>query len=336
VTAAALRWMPAKAYGGLFKPPAAAFVVIHCTESDNGAGTAESLAGPNWFGGPAGTSAHRMFDRDSGVEMVRRTLVAFHAGPQGNTWGRSYEFCGRASWSAAKWREPAQLQMLRLAAPHIADDLIEITGSRASALAAARWLSLVQVFRKDHGLCTHNDIRLALGGTTHSDPGPNFPYAELLAMVRAELGEQPVGDAVADDHRTPLEDDVPTATILPGQSICLPATTKDTDLLVACDNPTRATVKLAGPDGPDTLIEGADLRVAVQRADRTWHPVGRPGFPINGVEPLLTAVPLGVTGCHLNGTGAKDDMGHGQVLGVSVLNTGHVPVTVTLAPHPLS
>lgn len=183
-----LKWMPAAAYGGLFKAPAAAFVTVHCTESENTPAMAEALAGPNWFGGTkAGTSSHKVVDVDSICEGVKRDRVAYHAGPGGNTWGIAYEFSGRASWTAAKWREPAQLQMLRNAAPHIADDLIAITGSRAKALAAARWLSLAQVAQHANGLCTHNDIRLALGGTTHSDPGPNFPYAELLAYVQAEL-----------------------------------------------------------------------------------------------------------------------------------------------------
>jgi N-acetylmuramoyl-L-alanine amidase len=174
---AALRWMPADSYGGKLT---ASVVVIHCTESDNNAGTAESLAGPNWFGpgGPATTSAHKMFDRDSGVEMVKRTVVAYHAGPKGNTVGISYEFCGKAGWSAAKWREAPQLDMLRRAAPHIADDLRAIG-------APARWLTLTQLAAGQRGLCTHNDVRLALGGTTHSDPGPNFPYAELLTYVQA-------------------------------------------------------------------------------------------------------------------------------------------------------
>jgi N-acetyl-anhydromuramyl-L-alanine amidase AmpD len=187
-----LRWSPAAATGGAFTPGNPAFVVIHCTESDNNPGTAESLAGPNWFGGPkAGTSAHRIFDRDSGVEMVRRTTVAYHAGPRGNTHGLSYELCGRASWTAAQWRAPEQLAMLRGAAPHIADDLRAIAAARSvDPLAAARWLSVVQVAQRAPGLCTHNDVRLAFPGTTtHSDPGPNFPYAELLGYVRDQLGD---------------------------------------------------------------------------------------------------------------------------------------------------
>jgi len=204
-----LEWMPAAAYGGPFRPPAATFLTAHSTESENTTAMAEALAGPNWFGGPkAGTSSHKIVDVDSICEGVHRGTVAYHAGPGGNTWGIAYEFCGRASWSAAKWREPAQLQMLRNAAPHMADDLIAITGSRAAAQAACRWLSIVQVAQHQHGLCTHNDIRLALGGTTHSDPGPNFPYAELLAYVQAALGDTAAGaPASASTPAAPSQED---------------------------------------------------------------------------------------------------------------------------------
>ncbi len=220
-----LKWIPAKAFGALFKRPAPAFVVVHSTESENTPAIAESLAGPNWFGGPkAGTSTHKIVDQDSICEGVKRDRVAYHAGPGGNSYGIAYEFCGRASWSAAKWREPAQLQMLRNAAPHIADDLIAITGSLAAARSAARWLSLVQVARNEHGLCTHNDIRLAKGGTTHSDPGANFPYAELLAFVRAELdgGTQAPIAPPRPSPPIPVEDFDMFTQIDPGQTVRIP------------------------------------------------------------------------------------------------------------------
>lgn len=176
-----LKWMPAYSHGGPFRPGQPTVVVVHCTESDNTPGMAEALMGPGWFGGAkAGTSTHKCVDVDSICEGVKRTTVAWHAGPGGNLRGIAYEFCGRVAWSAAKWREPKQLRMLRNAAPHIADDL------RAMS-APARWLSLAQLGGGQRGLCTHNDIRLAFGGTTHhSDPGPNFPYAELLAYVQGD------------------------------------------------------------------------------------------------------------------------------------------------------
>lgn len=177
-----LKWMPAYSHGGAFVAGQPTVVVIHSTESENNPGTAEALAGPNWFGGSkAGTSSHKVVDVDSICEGVKRNIVAYHAGPGGNVRGIAYEMCGRAGWTAAQWRAPAQLQMLRNAAPHIADDL-------RSMGAAARWLSLAQLGAREKGLCTHNDIRLVFGGTTHSDPGPNFPYAELLQYVNEALG----------------------------------------------------------------------------------------------------------------------------------------------------
>lgn len=173
-----LTWMPAYAHGGAFTAGKPIGVVVHSTESDDGPGSAEAIAGSGWFGGPkAGTSAHKIVDQNSICEGVKRNVIAWHVGPGGNGLYVGYEFCGRAGWSAAQWRAPEQLQMLRNAAPYIADDL-RYCG------APARWLSLAQVAAKQPGLLTHNDVRLALGGTTHSDPGPNFPYAELLSYVQ--------------------------------------------------------------------------------------------------------------------------------------------------------
>jgi intein/homing endonuclease len=48
--------------------------------------------------------------------------------------------------------------------------------------------------------CTHNDVRLALGGTTHTDPGRNFPYVWYMGRIRywfqVLTGAIPEGDAV--------------------------------------------------------------------------------------------------------------------------------------------
>jgi hypothetical protein len=173
-----LTWLPAYSHGGPFGAGKPLGVVVHCTESDNAPGSAENIAGPGWFGGPAaGTSAHKVVDQNSICEGVHRDTVAWHVGPNGNGYYLGYEFCGRAAWSAAQWNAAPQLQMIRNAAPFIAADLKAFG-------APARWLSLTQVANREKGLLTHNDVRLALGGTTHSDPGPNFPYAFLLSEVQ--------------------------------------------------------------------------------------------------------------------------------------------------------
>jgi N-acetyl-anhydromuramyl-L-alanine amidase AmpD len=175
---APLVWMPAYSYGSTFSAGRPLGVVIHSTESDDLPGSAESLMGPNWFGGArAGTSTHKCVDQNSIVEGVKRSTIAWHVGPNGNGLYIGYEFCGRATWTKEQWRTPTNLAMINIAAPHIAADL-------SFCGADPRWLSLTEVAKGARGLLTHNDVKVALGGTTHYDPGPNFPYAELLAAIR--------------------------------------------------------------------------------------------------------------------------------------------------------
>ena len=36
------------------------------------------------------------------------------------------------------------------------------------------------------GICGHIDVHLAFHQTSHSDPGPNFPWKEFLALVNGD------------------------------------------------------------------------------------------------------------------------------------------------------
>ena len=36
------------------------------------------------------------------------------------------------------------------------------------------------------GITSHNDLRLAFGGTTHTDPGPNFPWDYFIDLLNQE------------------------------------------------------------------------------------------------------------------------------------------------------
>jgi hypothetical protein len=47
-----------------------------------------------------------------------------------------------------------------------------------------RWLTDDQVKIREKGLTTHTQLRRVFGGTTHTDPGPNFPYDFVLSAVR--------------------------------------------------------------------------------------------------------------------------------------------------------
>jgi len=174
--------MPAKAHGGRLNT--ILWIVIHSMETDITDGIAEALSGPSWFGGTAaGTSPHQCFDSfGPGVRNLPDTVVAYHAGPTGNTYGLAKEHAGRASFTRAQWTTPKGLAMLRASAAQTAIDCLAHD-------VPPRWLSLVQVAaRKEKGLVTHNDLRLAFPkDTTHSDVGPNWPFDLYEQFVQAEI-----------------------------------------------------------------------------------------------------------------------------------------------------
>jgi N-acetylmuramoyl-L-alanine amidase len=185
-----LPFLPAASHGGRFRQRQR-LLVQHSTEGPMSRGNARALAGPSWFGGPAGTSAHAIFDPSEGIEMVKPDHIAFHVGPGGNGFSLGIEHCGRVSLTKEQWLSPDAKSMLRLSAEWNAQycHLLDIP---------PRWLSLRELAAGKSGLCTHNDIRLVFGGTTHSDPGRNFPYAWYIAQVQAFFDGKPAP-----------EDDVP-------------------------------------------------------------------------------------------------------------------------------
>lgn len=185
-----LPYLEAASHGGPFRQHQR-LLVMHSTEGPMSRGNARALAGPNWFGGPAGTSAHAIFDPGEGVEMVKSDRIAWHVGPGGNGISLGVEHCGRVGMSKEQWLSPDARSMLRLSAEWNAQycHLLDIP---------PRWLSLTQLRAGQSGFATHNDIRLAFGGTTHSDPGPNFPYAWFMTQVQAFFdGNPPQEDDVA-------------------------------------------------------------------------------------------------------------------------------------------
>lgn len=124
-------------------------------------------------------SSHYYADADTIIQMLDTKLQAWHAGStQGNQHAISYEFTGLNSWTREKWLanvdwDKAARQMARDCKAHDID---------------AKTLTIAQMNDgRSTGIVTHDQMRRAWGGTTHTDPGPNFPMDHLLAKVRAEL-----------------------------------------------------------------------------------------------------------------------------------------------------
>ncbi len=151
-------------------------VVIHTMESSKKPGTARAVA--NWFAGESApqASAHACVDSIEVVLCVRAEDVAWHA-PGANRDGYGIEHAGRASQSEEEWEDAASISTLLLSARHAAD-ICQRYGIPAVRLTVDEVKD-----GKTKGFCGHIDVTKAFGKSTHTDPGPHFPWEKYLAMV---------------------------------------------------------------------------------------------------------------------------------------------------------
>lgn len=151
------------------------YIAIHNTSNDATAEAEASYAKRR----EDSVSSHYYVDHDSIVQSLDTALRAFHAGSStGNSRAISYEITGTNGKSRAWWLDNVAWLLL---ARQIAVDC------RVHEIAPVA-LTVEQIKAGQlTGIITHNQMRLAWGGTTHTDPGPNFPMEHLLGLVQAEL-----------------------------------------------------------------------------------------------------------------------------------------------------
>lgn len=150
--------------------------VVHTMENDEKPDGAENVA--RWFAGPTTprASAHYNIDNDSIVQGVRDDDVAW-AAPGANHDGIQVEHAGRAGQGRAGWDDKYSRRELRLSA-------------RLAARKARRYrLPIRKLTAEDlrndlRGFCGHADVSQAFGLSTHTDPGPDFPWKRYLRWTR--------------------------------------------------------------------------------------------------------------------------------------------------------
>lgn len=166
-------------YGGSHDPNVFCVHSVECPIED---GFARSLIGPNWFGGPAPTSAHYLIGPDDTCQGVPENRVAWHCG-NGNRNSIAGEQCGYARYDQAQWNSiKGRAQRTRFA--RLLADI-----NKRRPLIQLRQLSLSELrYALTHpgtpgGICTHDQMRQAMGGTTHYDPmnSPGAPVAYPLS-----------------------------------------------------------------------------------------------------------------------------------------------------------
>lgn len=178
-----MRYVPAHYHGPTRAESSINLIVLHATlgpETPNSAeGTAAYFASD--MGGRA-ASAHITVDNDSEVCSVPDNVVAYGA-KGANANGLHLEQAGRADQTAAQWRDPystavglraaAQIARWCTAHPRLRPRFIPAAGLRAGDRC---------------GVTTHAEVSKAWPSTGHTDPGVNYPLAEVLLVASAILG----------------------------------------------------------------------------------------------------------------------------------------------------
>lgn len=151
------------------------YVAIHNTSNDATAEGEASYAKRR----TDSVSSHYYVDNDSLLQSLDTDLRAYHAGSTiGNSQAIAYEITGTNGKSRTWWLANVAWTLL---ARQIAADC------REHAIEP-RLLTVAEIKAGSKtGIITHDQMRQAWGGTTHTDPGANFPLDHLLALVRAEL-----------------------------------------------------------------------------------------------------------------------------------------------------
>lgn len=163
------------------------FGVLHSAETPLAAGYAAAIA--RYFAGGPGTSCHYMVDPRETWGVLDDLLVAWHCG-NGNRNSLAVEQAGYARFSLAEWSTPDALaQEERVAAI--------MRAARDRYGIGLYWMTDDQL-RLAHagtivgGWATHDQCRRVLGGTSHTDPMPNYPLDRVMARAIGGSAPQPV------------------------------------------------------------------------------------------------------------------------------------------------
>jgi N-acetylmuramoyl-L-alanine amidase len=165
-------------------------VVVHATAPDVGfpkasqkgaaTGSAKNMAKPS-----TKFQAHYIEGIDVEEHCVPDKLVALHAPPNAGSIGVEITADGgdKSSFKKAKHAYTREQWMSDLVFPAVVRAAGRVRELCERHGVPKRRLTVDEVKAGKHGICGHIDVSLAFHQTTHTDPGPNFPWDEFMAMV---------------------------------------------------------------------------------------------------------------------------------------------------------
>ncbi|XVU25818.1 N-acetylmuramoyl-L-alanine amidase [Actinoplanes sp. CA-054009] len=142
-----------------------------------------------------GVSSHLYVDRDSVVQSLPLTAKAGHAGSSnGNNNAIAVEITGVNGKSREWWLANVAWDRLGAALAWVIRNDSDYAGFQVRRASVAE----MKANPKVKAFYSHDDMRRAWGGTTHTDPGPNFPWDRLFKAVNdglAKLSNRPATPA---------------------------------------------------------------------------------------------------------------------------------------------
>jgi hypothetical protein len=152
-------------------------LVVHCTAGADAKGARGTA---RYFASSAATgSAHEVIDPKEVIICAYDDVVCWHAPP--NPHSKGYELaCSLSNGGKGHWALASHQAMLRLLAKEVARDAVKYS-------IPVRHLTVAQVKANEAGICGHVDVTNAFHQSSHTDPGPYFPWSQFIPMVAAEV-----------------------------------------------------------------------------------------------------------------------------------------------------
>ncbi len=139
-----------------------------------------------------GVSSHLYADRTAVIQSIDTKDKAGHAGSaNGNNHGVAVEITGTNDKSRQWWIDNVNWTLL-------GSSLAQVCRAYGIAVRRAS-VSEMQSNPKVKAFYSHDDMRRAWGGTTHTDPGGNFPWDYLFGAINRALAPPPVSSGVQGD-----------------------------------------------------------------------------------------------------------------------------------------
>ena len=131
-----------------------------------------------------GVSSHLYVDKDSVTQSMDTKVRAGHAGSrEGNENAIAVEITGGNGMSRGWWLANVAWDKLGKALGWLIVHDPDYKGFRVERATVAQ----MRANPKIKALYGHDDMRRAWGGTTHTDPGPGFPWDKLISAINAGI-----------------------------------------------------------------------------------------------------------------------------------------------------